>query len=245
MAARRTFLKGLGIAVGASAMRGSGWAFAHEPSERGEGKDREGSVTVFVNDFGPDPLVVCAILASDVTRLRQAVRRTKRSRLSLAERRASAEVRASGASRRFKAQLYRQLGELDHDVEDGFVIVEAHVRNTSRWAGREVELYAQVLPRLLRGANLSGFDEIFVYANSRRPGWRRLFTGPLRHQLVELTDGASRVETFPVLSRKHEGLQVAEFAAYALFQNHRGHGREAFEQIEGHVQAQLDLSDTL
>lgn len=246
MATRRTFLKGLGIAVGVTAT-GTPLGFAEEPKKGKKNKEKKNddSVAVFLNEFGSDPLVVCAVLTSNIAPLRQAVRRTKRHRLTISQRLASVEVRAEQASRAFKRYLYRQLGALDDDHDDGFVIVEAHVRNATSWIGSERDLYFRLLSRLLEAADLSDFDRVFVYGNSGRPHWGGLLTGPIRQQLVQLTKGKSRVEVFPVPSRKHEGLQAAQFAAYALFRHYRGLGSEALAPIADHVKTQLDLTDRL
>lgn len=243
MATRRTFLKGVGIALGAAVVPAR-WTSAEPGSQRGtkseeekgDDKRRRGSVAVFLNDFGRNPLTVCALVISDVAPLRHALRRTKRHRLPARERR-TAEIRAEQASKPFKTYLYRQLADIEHVDGQGFSVVAAHVRNSDRWSGNEFDLYFRVLTRVLHAAQLPRFDDAFVYANSRRPGWRQLLT-----EKLSLPPG---VEVFPVNPRDHEGLQVAQFVAYGLHQQHHGRRDKAFDHLRRHLRADLDLTDGL
>ena len=237
MGNRRTFLKGLGVAVGVGVLKPS-WVLGLPKQPLPAAR----SVGVYIGTFGRQHRVMCAVLASKVTGLRQAVRRTRRKHLASAALAARVEIQPNQASLGFKRHLYRRLARLAIGAHRGAEVYEVHLDNAVRWKGSEAALYAQMLRVLLESCALGRFGEISLYADSRAAGVRRVLTGMTRAEFATRFRPVRRFDFFPDNARKHDGVQAATFVAYALFQKHRGGNSEGYDLLRRHVRNQLDLS---
>lgn len=239
---RRGFLRGLGVAVAASALPRARAVRADE-LEEDEKDDRPSSVAVFIDlaekkrsDYSPatalppdqqDFIVFGAVLASDIAPLRQLVRRTKKT--LPAELRATKDIRAREATTSFKRTFYKGLRRLDRDVEEGFEAYEVFLDKAlipsrfKRAKGiNEAGLYLALLTVLLRSADLSRFNKVYVHSN--KLAIRNTSKRALRDVLSTTGVGpASRFEIHPTDWREHEGCQVADFVTWALLQNRQPH----------------------
>lgn len=240
MGSRRTFLKEIGVAVGACILRPF-WAFGLP----GQPASAARSVGVYIGTFGHQHPVMCAVLASKVAGLRQSVRRTRRKYLTSSTLAARVEITPNQASPNFKRYLYRQLTRLAPEVHRGIEVYEVHLDDAAAWKGNEAELNARMLRALLESCRLVRFGEISLYADPRMPGTRRVLTGMIRAEFASRFPSVKRFDVFPDNARKHEGIQAAKFVAYAFSQKHRGGDSQGYDLLGPYVRSELDLSGTL
>jgi hypothetical protein len=226
---RRTVLKGLGLAVGSAALGTS-----LPPAAEGLiVPPPTGRCYIYLDHAARNRgrWVVAALLVLDPRLPRQLLRRTKRARLSVEER-TIAEITARQATGPFKQYLYRHLASAKGFIE----IYGVHAsRAILSLQGDQVGLFQlRMVTALLQACDLWRFREVFVYYNL--PSLKGVSEKAFRTRLlqgVHLGTG-TRLDAWehaPVWRQYpggtellvDEGIQVADFAVYALYQKYQ-HG---------------------
>lgn len=240
MASRRTFLKGVGAVVGASAVGGPDWALAAQAALPAV-QHRLG--TVFIGDAGPDPRVVCALVTTDVTRTRQMLRRAKRKLLDADQRAMSAVLQPGSVSIASRRLVYRLLSRIPPTSVGGFEIFSASVANASRWKSSETELYRIMVGEALEQSLLQRFKRVAVYVNTAwPPGASAVIAEDLAARFAGKFQSAGRFDVYPNPDWRHEGLQAARWAAFAIQQRLAGQTAEWQRMLRQHVRREISLA---
>jgi len=240
MASRRTFLKSVGLAVGAGAIGTPEWAIgAPKPSAQAV-QHRSGSV--FIGDAEGDTFVVCALVTTNIQRTRQMMRRAKRKILSGDDLARNLVLQPGSVSLQARRLVYKQLSRVPPTSVGGFEIFSASVPNAWRWKGSESELFRLTLEAVLANAGLMRFKRVSVYANTGNPAARALLTGMIRDEFAHRYQPVKRFDVFPDQARKHDGLQAARWAAFAIQQKAVGRTSEWYTLLKTNIKKEVDLS---
>lgn len=244
MASRRTFLKGVGLAVGAGAIGTPDWAIGAPGPSAHAVQHRSGSV--FIGDAEGDTFVVCALVTTDVQRTRQMMRRARRKVMSDDDLARNLILQPGSVSIQSRRLVYRQLSRVPPTSVGGFEIFSASVPNAWRWKGSEGELFRLTVEAVLANAGLMRFKRVSVFANAGcPPAARALLTGIIRDQFATRYQPVRRFDVFPDDPRKHDGLQAARWAAFAIQQKAVGRTSEWYTLLKTNIKKEVDLSATL
>lgn len=255
--ARRTVLKGLGVAVGTAALG----TYRPQPTEARR-PAREDACYVYLA-HGASNLgladqwssrgqwVVSALLVRDPRLPRQLIRRAKRHRLS-ADQRATPEILAREASDDFREYFYKLLASRGDGRLEAYSIRVSQKFLQSK--GDEVGLFQlRAIQNLLTTCDLWRFQKVSVYQNV--PSLKGL-SGKALRTAIEGTalpketrlrvwehdsarDQGSPQNGYPQILA-NDALQAAGLVSYAFYQKYRHGNRRFAELIAPIVRRELD-----
>lgn len=250
---RRTLLKALGIAAGASAVPGS---LQHLAEARVEGKPPgppPARAFIYIDHAVREHWVGAALLVGDPRHPRQLLRRAKRGRVHWRKRQETPEIEARDASDALKRRFYELLAQekgFRKGRGQGMEVYGIHI-HTAGFAGRKDVVGAvqqQIVLLLLNACRLSRFREVFVYHNL--PAFKHISRKRFRQAVLRGTQRhpAARFEVYAQRGSYHasgmtlvnDGIQAADLVAHAFYQKHQYGNAEWLNMIRRLVRRDID-----